>query len=98
MLLKQLDLSGLERWSGANHTSACALLTEYHDIFLLEPGELGCTSLVKHDIKIVDDEPFKERFQKIPPPMVEEVRAHVKECWKRALFALAKAHGVMLLF
>ena len=79
MLLPQLDLSGLEGWSGANHTYACALLTEYNDIFSLEPGELGCTSLAKHEIRVVVDEPFKERFQRTPPPMVEEVRAHVKE-------------------
>ena len=75
MLLQQLDLSGLQGWSGANHTSACALLIEYHDIFLLEPGELGCTSLEKHEIWVVDDDPFKEIFQRIPPPMVEEARA-----------------------
>ena len=77
--LQQLDLSGLEGWSGANCTSAHSLLTEYHDIFLLEPRELGSTSLVKHETKVVDDEPFKERFWRIPPSMVEEVRAHVKE-------------------
>ena len=35
--------------------------------------------LVKHEIWVVDDEPFKERFWRIPPPMVEEVRAHMKE-------------------
>ena len=40
---------------------------------------MGCTGLVKHEIMAVDDEPFKERFQRIPPPMVEEVRAHMKE-------------------
>ena len=62
MFLQQLDLSGLEGWSGANCISGHALLTEYHDIFLLEPRELGCTSLVKHEIKVVDDKPFKERF------------------------------------
>ena len=62
MLLQQLDLSGLEEWSGANCVSAHALLTEYHDIFSLEPGELGCTGLAKHEIRVVDDEPFKERF------------------------------------
>ena len=65
--------------SGANHTSASDLLNKYHDIYLLEPGELGCTSLAKHEIRVVDDKPFKERFQMIPPPMVEEVRAHMKE-------------------
>ena len=62
LLLQQLDLSGLEGWSGTNHASTHALLTEYHDIFLLEPGELGCTSLAKHEIKVVDGKPFKERF------------------------------------
>ena len=62
MLLQQLDLSGLEGWSGANCTSAHFLLTEYHNIFLLEPGELACSSLEKHAIKVVDDELFKEMF------------------------------------
>ena len=55
MLLQQLDLSGLEGWSGANHTSSHALFIEYHNVFLLEPGELGCTNLVKHEIEVVDD-------------------------------------------
>ena len=36
-------------------------------------------SLAKQEIQVVDDEPFKERFWRIPPPMVEEVRAHMKE-------------------
>ena len=79
MLLQQLDISGLEGWLGANHMSAYALLIKYHDIFLLEPGELACMSLTKHEIQVVDDEPFKERFQRILPPMVKEVRAHIKE-------------------
>ena len=56
-----------------------ALLAKYHDIFSLEPGEVDCTDLAKHEIRIVDDESFKEWFQMIPPPMVDEVRVHVKE-------------------
>ena len=36
-------------------------------------------SLTKHEIMVADDEPFKERSWRIPPPMVEEVRAHMKE-------------------
>ena len=53
-----------------------------HEIFSLETGELGCTDLAKHEMRVVKDEPFKERFQRIPPLMAEEVRAHVKEMWK----------------
>ena len=62
VLLQQQDLSGLEGCFGANCAPVHALLTENHDIFSLEPGELGCTSLVKHEIRDVYDEPFKERF------------------------------------
>ena len=47
--------------------------------FSLEPGELGCADLAKHEIRVVDDEPFKEWFQRIPPPMVNGVHTHVKE-------------------
>ena len=53
------------------------LLMEYHDIFSLDDNELGCTSQVKHSIKVADDEPFKEWFQCILPPLLEEVRTHV---------------------
>ena len=35
--------------------------------------------LARHDIKVTDDEPFKERSQRIPPPMVGEVCTHNKE-------------------
>ena len=79
MFFQQLDLSGLEGWSGMNSASTHALLTKYHNIFSLEPEELGSMGLVKHEIRVIDDEPFKERFQRIPPPMVKEVRVHMKE-------------------
>ena len=34
---------------------------------------------MEHIIKVTDDTPFKEQFRQIPPPMVEEVRNHLKE-------------------
>ena len=40
---------------------------------------MGCRDLVEHEVRVVDDEPFTERFQRIPPPMVDEVHAHMKE-------------------
>ena len=73
LLFQPLDLSGLDKWSDGNQTAAQALLAEYHDIFSLEPGEVGCKDLMKHEIRVVDDEPFKERFWSIPPLMVDEV-------------------------
>ena len=62
VLCQQLELSGLEGWSEKNQAAARVLLAEYHDIFSLEPGKMGCTDLVKDEIPVIDDEPFKERL------------------------------------
>ena len=36
LLLKKLDLTGLEAWPTEQAEKACSLLREYHDIFSLE--------------------------------------------------------------
>ena len=55
------------------------MLIEHHNIFSLEPNEIGCMDVAEHVIKLLDTEPFKERFQCIAPPLVEEVREHIQE-------------------
>ena len=82
LLFQQLDLFGLDKWSDRNQAASWALLAEYHNIFSLESGELGCKDLAKHEIRVVNDEPFKKKFQRISPPMVDEVYAHMKEMVK----------------
>ena len=47
--------------------------------FSLEENELGCTSQIKHQIKVTDSEPFKGRFCRILPPLLEEVRTHLND-------------------
>ena len=59
------------------------LLLEYQDIFSLEPQEIGCTDITEHNIELLDHEPFKERFRRITPPLVEEVRQHIQEMLDR---------------
>ena len=78
-LMATLDLSGLNKWPEENVRHTHELLMEYHDIFSLDNNELGCASQVKHSIKVTDDEPFKEQFRHIPPPLLEEVRTHVND-------------------
>ena len=78
-LMATLDLLGLDQWPEEKAEHACKLLMEYHDIFSLDDNELGCASQVKHNIKVTDDEPFKEQFRHIPPPLLEEVRTHVND-------------------
>ena len=59
-LFEELDLSGLESWPLELVDSTWSVLAEYHDIFSLEPSELGCTHSTEHVIKVTDDTLFKE--------------------------------------
>ena len=78
-LFNELDLSGLNSWAPELADVAHWLLAEYHDVFSLDPAELGCTHSTEHTIKVTDDTPFKEQLKQIPLPMVEEVRNHLRE-------------------
>ena len=73
-LLEKLNLDGLAHWSPENAVAVRELVLAYHDVFALESNELGCTSAIEHEIHIKNDEPFKEQFWRIPPPLPEEVR------------------------
>ena len=80
LLLEKLDLSGLESWPEDQVRKARSLLKEYHDIFSLEKCDMGHTNTTKHKIvlKDLDTPPFKECFQRIPPPQLDELREHLK--------------------
>ena len=78
-LLEKLNLDGLSQWSSHNVAAAKELLLSYHDVFVLGPSKLGCTSAIEHEIRITDDELFKERFRHIPPPLLEEVCASLRD-------------------
>ena len=77
---EKLGLSGLESWDAKAAKQARSLLTEYHDLFSLEKNEIRCTKAAEHVIELKDPDaaPFKERFRRIPPPQVDEVREHLK--------------------
>ena len=55
------------------------LVLAYHDVFMLESNELGCTSAIEHEIRIENNEPFREQFWCIPPALLEEVRASLQD-------------------
>ena len=78
-MMDKLNLDGLSEWSPCNTATWRELLFSYHDIFVLEPNKLGCTSAIEHEIHINGDEPFKECFRRIPPPLLEEVCASLRD-------------------
>ena len=52
---------------------------EHHHIFSLDNNEIGCSDTTEHIIELMDDEPFKERFQRIAPPLLEEVQENLQD-------------------
>ena len=83
VLLAALERDGgldrLKDWLPELARRAKALLLEFHHVFSLEPNEIGCTDTTKNVIKLMKDEPFKERFCRIAPPLVDEVCQHIQE-------------------
>ena len=58
------------------------LLKEFHHLFVLDDLEMGCTSQVKHKIKVTDPLPFKQRYRRIPPNQFQEVKKHLEDMLK----------------
>ena len=105
VLFDRLELSGLESWTEDNKNKALNLLAEYHNIFVLEDGEMGCTDVVEHNIEVTDPRPFKERPRNIPSGLLEEVKEHMdhllnvgaikpsKSAWSNAVMLVHKKDG-----
>ena len=54
-------------------------MVESADVFSQNDIDLGNCNILKHDIKITDPQPFKERYKRIPPHLYEEVKNHLQE-------------------
>ena len=78
-ILDQLHLEGLDSWTVEQQQSAKILLVESADVFSKNDLDLGKSNILKHAIKITDPQPFKERYQRIPPHLYEEVKNHLQE-------------------
>ena len=78
-LQKDDRLDHLKEWPPDLARKAVALLFEFHHVFSLEPNEIGCMDATEHIIELMKDEPFKERFWHIAPPLVDEVHQHIQE-------------------
>ena len=55
------------------------VLSKWSHIFSTGLTDLGRADIVKHEIKLTDNTPFKEPYRRIPPGLYGEVRQHLKE-------------------
>ena len=91
----ELDLSGLDSWAPELVDTAHWLLAEYHDVFSLDPAELGCTHSTEHTTKVINDTPFKEQFRKFPCHWLMRFRTTHGKCWNLVLSDTARVLGAM---
>ena len=77
VLFEKLELSGLESWMEENKEKALNLLAKYHNIVMLEDGEMGCTAAAEHKIEVTSLRPLKERPQNIPSGLFNEMKEHL---------------------
>ena len=103
--LEKLKLSGLDSWTEENKEMALNLLAEYHNIFAVEDGEMGCTEATEHKIEVMDPKPFKERPQDIPTGLLDKVKKHLdhmlkvgaikptKSAWSNAVVLVQRKDG-----
>ena len=90
-LLEKLNLDWLGHWSPENVVAARELVLAYHDVFALESNELGCNSAIEHEIRIENSNPFKKWFWHIPPPLLEEVRASLRNMLEAGMIHLSQS-------
>ena len=55
------------------------VLCNWSSIFFTSPTDLDRADIVKHEIKLSDDTPFKDPYRRIPPALYEDVRQHLKD-------------------
>ena len=79
LLWENGGLEQLKEWPPELAVKFERMLMEHHHIFSLDKNEIGCTDTAKHVIELMDDEPFKERFRRIAPPLLEEVWENLQD-------------------
>ena len=79
LLRQEGGLDELAQWMPELARKFEQMLMEYHNIFSLDKNEIGCTDTAKHIIELLDEEPFKEKFRRITPPLLNKVQEHLQE-------------------
>ena len=90
-LFNKLDLTRMMEWSQNQKQQMRQVFENYHHLFALEDLELGKTDLVKHVIKLDNQQLFKEWYRRIPPHQYEEVKQHLKEMIEIGAIRISKS-------
>lgn len=77
-----MDLSALPE---SDQVKARSMLLNRETVFAASDWDLGCSKLVTHDIPLLDDNPIRQRYRRIPPSDYDEVKAHIHQLLERQI-------------
>lgn len=86
-VVNALDLSSLS-WSNLSSKQTqqgLMLLQKHSTAFSQGEGDLGCTTLVEHEIPLVDVAPVWQCYRRLPPSQYEQVKTHIQELLDRGV-------------
>ena len=78
-ILDQLDWGEISTWSVEQQQAARKLLCDYSETFSKVIWTWGKCNILKHKIQLTDQQPFKERYRRIPPHLFQEVKQLLQE-------------------
>lgn len=76
-----VDFTGLQ-WpnlSPCEQQEVKTLLEKYRQVFSKHDGDIGCTTLVQHQIPLLDEAPVRQRYRRLPPSQFAVVKAHIQD-------------------
>ena len=62
------------------------LISEYSDIFALDPMDLGCTDLITHSIDTEDSPPIRQPVRRVPFALHSKMEELVQQMMKQSVF------------
>lgn len=78
-LQDKIDSVDLSLMTPEEQCQVRALLFKYSSVFSAHDSDLGCTTLITHDIPLTDEVPVRQRYRRIPPSEYEAVKAHINQ-------------------
>lgn len=78
-ILSQTDALDLSSINSEDSQQVRMLLHKYQSVFSAHEGDLGCTSLISHEIPLLDEVPVRQHYRCLPPSEYEVVKAHIDQ-------------------
>ena len=90
-IVKHLNIDNHQLLSDEERQKVEDLMMKHREIFSTGDTDIGLCNKIKHRINMTDPTPFKQRHRRIPPHMVEEVRAHLEQLHSSGIIRPSKS-------